>query len=272
MSRQSFTGPAGAFLLAVCLGASAAPAQDRLQPDFTFRRVRPPAPDHSGPRITVQITPQTAPAAEEAPQDTPASAAQGPGAGWFWGAVPTAIDAPGPERLQAALTLMQTAPDARAVPAPRLQHLQGLARDHAARLLMSSVGTRVSPALALAVMSVESGGVTHAESGAGAQGLMQLMPDTAARFDVTDPLDPAQNIRGGIAYLDWLIGHFDGDMLLALAAYNAGEGAVRDHGGIPPYPETRAYIPKVLAAWTVARGLCQTPPVLMSDGCVFVTG
>ena len=59
------------------------------------------------------------------------------------------------------------------------------------------------------------------------------------------------------------------DPLLALAGYNAGEGAVRDNSGVPPYAETRAYVPKVLAAWAVARGLCQTPPVLISDGCVF---
>ena len=98
---------------------------------------------------------------------------------------------------------------------------------------------------------------------------MQLMPATAARFGVTDSLVAADNIRGGVAYLDWLIEHFDGDPILALAGYNAGEGAVRDNAGVPPYPETRGYVPKVIAAWTVARGLCQTPPDLMTDGCVF---
>ena len=70
-------------------------------------------------------------------------------------------------------------------------------------------------------------------------------------------------------YLDWLLGEFAGDPVLALAGYNAGEGAVRDNRGVPPYAETRAYVPKVLAAFSVARGLCQTPPVLISDGCVF---
>ena len=98
---------------------------------------------------------------------------------------------------------------------------------------------------------------------------MQLMPATAERFGVADRLVSAENIRGGVAYLDWLLGHFDGDPVLALAGYNAGEGSVRDNAGVPPYAETRAYVPKVLAAWTVARGLCQTPPVLISDGCVF---
>jgi soluble lytic murein transglycosylase-like protein len=86
---------------------------------------------------------------------------------------------------------------------------------------------------------------------------------------VRDINDPAQNIRGGVAYLDWLIEEFGGDPMLVLAGYNAGEGAVRQHGGVPPYRETRDYVPKVLAAWSVARGLCVTPPELLSDGCVF---
>jgi soluble lytic murein transglycosylase-like protein len=101
---------------------------------------------------------------------------------------------------------------------------------------------------------------------------MQLMPATAARFGVEDRLHPAESIKGGVAYLDWLLARFGGDPILALAAYNAGEGAVEDNGGVPPYAETRAYVPKVLAAWTVARGLCVTPPELASDGCVFTVG
>lgn len=255
------------WILVATLWAVPVPAQDRLQPDFTFRRVRPPSADHSGPRITVQITDE-APGAP-AVADTPAAVAQPAGAVWFWTQVPTARDAPPAARLHAALAQMRD-PGAQAVPVPRLAQLQQVAQAHGREMLIASVGTRVSPALALAVISVESGGQPLAQSEAGAQGLMQLVPATAARFGVEDPMDPAQNIRGGIAYLDWLIGHFDGDMILAIAAYNAGEGAVRDHAGVPPYPETRAYVPKVLAAWQVARGLCQTPPELMSDGCVFV--
>ena len=75
---------------------------------------------------------------------------------------------------------------------------------------------------------------------------MQLIPATAARFGVTDATDPAQNIKGGVAYLAWLLTHFDRDPILALAGYNAGENAVTKHGGVPPYAETRAYVPKVL--------------------------
>src|SRR5690606_29429372 len=134
----------------------------------------------------------------------------------------------------------------------------------------ATVGTRISPAFALAVISVESGGRIDALSRAGAQGLMQLMPATAERFGVVDPTIAADNIRGGVTYLDWLMGRFDGDPLLALAGYNAGEGAVDKHGGVPPFAETRGYVPKVLAAWAVAKGLCLTPPQLITDGCVFV--
>ncbi|MEO1558042.1 MAG: lytic transglycosylase domain-containing protein, partial [Pseudomonadota bacterium] len=125
------------------------------------------------------------------------------------------------------------------------------------------------PALVLAVMAVESGGDASAVSRAGAQGLMQLMPATAEEFGVVDAFAPDQNIKGGVAYLDWLMARFDGDPVLVLAGYNAGPGAVRDHGGVPPYAETRDYVPKVLAAYAVARGLCLTPPQLISDGCVF---
>jgi soluble lytic murein transglycosylase-like protein len=95
------------------------------------------------------------------------------------------------------------------------------------------------------------------------------MPDTAARFGVADPLAPADNIRGGVAYLDWLMGEFGGDVILALAGYNAGEGALREHGGVPPWPETRDYVPRVLAAFEVARGLCKTRPELVTDACAF---
>jgi soluble lytic murein transglycosylase-like protein len=73
-----------------------------------------------------------------------------------------------------------------------------------------------------------------------------------------------------VAYLDWLLQHFSGDPILALAAYNAGEGAVEDNGGVPPYAETHAYVPKVLATWAVARDLCKTPVEVATHGCAFL--
>ena len=92
---------------------------------------------------------------------------------------------------------------------------------------------------------------------------------TGSQVTATYAMAPGQNIKGGVAYLDWLMKHFDRDPLLVLAAYNAGEGAVEANDGIPPYTETRDYVPKVLAAWQVAQGLCLTPPELFSDPCVF---
>ncbi len=234
-------------------------------PDFTFRRVGlPQAGD--GPRITVQIDPSVTPAPPTAETKEMTEAAAPDPFGWFWEAVSPAIEAAGPANLARALGALDTAPG---VPRPRLQALQDIANLRGPAILRATVGTRVSPALVLAVISVESGGRAGAESHAGAQGLMQLIPATAERFGVSDATDPVQNISGGVDYLAWLLDHFDGDPILALAGYNAGENAVREHAGVPPFDETRAYVPKVLAAWQVARGLCLTPPELMSDGCVF---
>ena len=78
-----------------------------------------------------------------------------------------------------------------------------------------------------------------------------------------------KNITGGIAGLNELMQQFERDPILVLAAYNAGPGAGRDHEGVPPFAETRDYVPKVLSAWQVTRLMCQTPPELISDGCVF---
>mgnify|MGYP005991102515 CR=1 FL=1 len=245
----------------------------RLQPDFTFKRVGVPT-SQTGNRITVQVSP----AAPSSPSAPPAAGtAAGPladlpqvsGLEWFWMSISPKASDSGPGRLVQALRALDQAPDGMAVPVPRLQTLQSIASDHGLDILRATVGTDVSPAFVLALISIESAGKATAESHAGAQGLMQLMPATAARFGVTDRTDPVDNIKGGVAYLEWLMDHFDGDPILVLAGYNAGEGAVRDNGGVPPYAETRAYVPKVLAAWKVARGLCLTPPELITDGCVF---
>lgn len=267
-----------AAIIASCLAVTSATAEvERLQPDFTFKRTT--VPTGSGSRITVQIDP-TAPRIEPVyadPPPTPApvmddGAIARPGISgleWFWTSVPSSIDDQGPARFQLAIQQLNNPPTGSAVPAPRLQDLQDIASSHGLKILRETVGTRVSPALVLAVIAIESAGRTDAVSSAGAQGLMQLMPATADRFGVTDSNDPAQNIKGGVAYLAWLLDHFENDAVLALAGYNAGEGNVSKYRGVPPFSETRAYVPKVLAAWQVAKGLCQTPPDLITDPCVF---
>ncbi len=97
-----------------------------------------------------------------------------------------------------------------------------------------------------AIIRVESDYNLHAVSRVGAQGLMQLMPGTAARMGVRDAFDPRQNILGGARYLRILANAFAGDLILTIAGYNAGEGAVIRHGGVPPYAETRGYVRRVL--------------------------
>ncbi len=104
----------------------------------------------------------------------------------------------------------------------------------------------VSPALVHAVITAESNYDPEALSRAGAMGLMQLMPGTARRFGVADPWDPEQNVHGGVRYLRELLDRFQ-NLKLALAAYNAGEGAVEQHGNqVPPYEETQTYVQRVM--------------------------
>lgn len=103
----------------------------------------------------------------------------------------------------------------------------------------------VYPRLAMAVIRAESNFNTSAVSPKNAQGLMQLIPETAERFNVKKPFDPEQNIRGGLAYLRWLLAYFEGNISLVAAAYNAGEGAVNRYRGIPPYPETQMYVRRI---------------------------
>ena len=116
----------------------------------------------------------------------------------------------------------------------------------------------VDPWLARAIIQAESAFYDKARSHAGALGLMQLMPATALRFGITNPFDPRQNITGGTKYLKWLMDYFRGDGVKVIAAYNSGEKNVDRYKGIPPFSETRAYVPRVMDLWQ--RRLVQADP------------
>ncbi|MDQ2695480.1 MAG: transglycosylase SLT domain-containing protein [Pseudomonadota bacterium] len=135
-------------------------------------------------------------------------------------------------------------------PSPARQRIEAWVRD-----LAPDYG--LDPRLVLAVIRAESNFNANARSPKNAQGLMQLIPDTAARFGVRNSLDPLQNLHGGMAYLRWLLAYFQGDVRLALAGYNAGEKAVERYRGIPPYAETRAYVAAIVRAY----GQVSHPPV-----------
>lgn len=118
-------------------------------------------------------------------------------------------------------------------------------REFAAEVQAASEIFGVDSALIRAIMHAESWFQVDAVSSAGAQGLMQLMPATQSRFGVSDPFDPLDNITAGVAYLAWLKNEFNGDLTRVIAAYNAGENAVKRHGGVPPFDETREYVRRV---------------------------
>lgn len=275
-----------AGIAALVLAGSPAVMATEQEPAGVSKRIKAPKPG-ARPKVTVQISPEEHAARPSAPStgvelvvpeiierakvphSVPPQVGEAPkpvgSYKAFWNRVSPELAQGSSGRLDEAIQALSST----GVKAPRLQTLQDIAQKRGVDILRSTVGTKVSPALVLAVISVESAGREKAVSSAGAQGLMQLMPATAARFGVQDSLVPEQNIAGGVKYLNWLMEEFGNDPILVLAGYNAGEGAVRKHSGVPPYAETRDYVPKVLAAFQVARALCATPPDLISDGCVF---
>ncbi len=145
---------------------------------------------------------------------------------------------------QAAVT---AAAAAEAAAATRYRQLIDTAQEKQVMAIVQRLAPQygVHPGLAYAVIRAESNFDPQAVSPRNAQGLMQLIPETAARFKVSQPLDPEQNIRGGLAYLRWLLAYFKGEVALVVAAYNAGEGAVERYQGVPPFPETQGYVRRI---------------------------
>ena len=147
-----------------------------------------------------------------------------------------------------ALATAQTAPSA--APASGT----GASSAFDAQINAAAASNGIDPALLKGLVSQESGFNPSARSGAGAVGLTQQKPGTAASLGVTNPLDPAQSLQGGAKYLREQLDRFGGDEQLALAAYNAGPGAVQKYGGVPPYAETQNYVTSVMSKAAAFRG------------------
>jgi len=230
-------------------GAQGSPAAER--PPFT----RPaPAAGSTAPRL-LPSSPAPGPGSAPAPAD-PSLAA-------FW----EALGAPGPGRLARAAEAAATGPLAARWPASADRAaLTAIFAGHGPAIARAARRHGLSPALLAAVILVESGGRAGAVSPKGALGVMQLMPETAARRGV-DPLRPDQAIGGGAAHLSALLRAHGEDAPLALAAWNAGEGAVAAAGGVPDWPETRAFVPRVAAAFAAAGALCFPAPADARAAC-----
>lgn len=234
-----------AVALACVAGGVAAPdarAAGLSGKDGVFKVIKPP-PRGARKRITIHNGVRRA---------NPPGAARTARHGWFWDATSPAVSAADPARLGAA----SARAGARLAGGDEIARLRAISERFSEEIAAASAKTGVSSRLILALVAAESGGDPNAVSHAGAQGLGQLIPATAARFGVSNPFDPSENLRGAATYLAQLHKMFGGDALLALAAYNAGENAVVRHNGVPPFAETRDYVPIVLGYYHAAASIC----------------
>lgn len=190
--------------------------------------------------------------------------------GWFWKIHSAAVTDADRARWAAALKTVEARPGFGTTAA--VERMREVVASYRKEIVRAAMKSGLSEALILAIIDVESRGQSRAVSPKGASGLMQLMPGTARRFGVASIFDAGQNVAGGAAYMNWLLREFRGDVLLALAGYNAGEGAVQRHGGVPPYPETRDYVVLVLNALIAARRLCGGKLTGPRDRCALGTG
>jgi hypothetical protein len=185
---------------------------------------------------------------------------------WFWNEHETTAAAAGPHRWTDALSSLH-AHRAEGAELHSEDRMRSIVGKFETQIAAAARAHGISEVLLLAMISVESAGKIKAASPKGAQGLMQLIPATAKRFGVADSFDPAQNILGGAAYLDWLLRRFGEDPILAIAGYNAGEGAIDKYKGVPPYNETRDYVVKVFDALAAAEALCGAPAETPRSAC-----
>jgi len=204
----------------------------------------PPVPTHPRPHLSTPIAPD-APATQPVIRGTLTNPVFRPGN------TPTRLP-PHP-----TLTSAPTSRGRRIAPSPQAKQYASTARlnptAYSQEISQAASRFRIDPALVRAVVHVESGFNPKARSDKGASGLMQLMPATARQWGVTAPHDARQNITGGSQHLAHLLSRYNGNTPLALAAYNAGEGAVDRYGGIPPYRETIDYAAKVMTLWNRYR-------------------
>ena len=152
-------------------------------------------------------------------------------------AAPECLNEPAPPRVATESTIAAPPPAPLRAPKPILDLVNKIAPEY-----------RVPAPLVIAIIEAESNYDTRAVSPRNAQGLMQLIPETARRFRVKNAFDPVQNVRGGIAYLRWLLAYFEGEVALVAAAYNAGEKSVERYGGVPPFAETQAYVRRIVSS------------------------
>ena len=216
--------------------------------------------DASGARVLTDERPQGVPYESIRSPARTGTATPAPGGGDWSPSQIFVFQGPGGERLVTnqhrqdnGMELIATygRPTARARCGERARHALATGGGEFADLIHTAATRQgVDPALVQSVIHVESCFDPQAVSRVGAHGLMQLMPATAADLGVTDRFDPAQNIDGGTRYLAAMLDRFEGNLDLALAAYNAGPGAVERHGGVPPFRETQTYIQRIRAQYT----------------------
>ena len=186
---------------------------------------------------------------------------------WFWKQVSPSVAAASTRRWSQVLDVMEAGRLAGKPIFGSQTTAQRIYQNYGTMLKAEAKRRNISLPFLIAVIAVESNGNPKARSHVGAGGLMQLMPQTAKRFGVADRFQPGPNIRAGTQYLDWLLKRYNNDAVLALAGYNAGEGAVDKYAGVPPFRETRAYVAKVAGAYLAARRLCASVPKNARDVC-----